>query len=236
MSDSATALAVATTASTLRDGDDGRLQRVTAQSGARASELEPLLPPRAQAEGTLRRLHETALRQFAERGFHAVSVRDLTRALGMQPSSLYAHLPSKQHLLGELIRIGHEEHRDQLRLAMLEAGSDPHDQLAALTRTHVRVHATYPLLTRLCNRELGSLLDEDKQAVLAIRLDANRMFLDVVERGQRLGAFAPVDPMLAVAAIGAMGIRVAEWWTPEVGVSVEDVEETYAAFARKLLT
>ena len=219
------------------DGEaTARLIRVTQQAGARAAEIGSLLPPRAQAEGTLRRLHETALLQFAERGFHAVSVRDLTRALGMQPSSLYAHLQSKQHLLGELIRVGHEEHRDQLRLALLEAGNDPHEQLAALTRAHVRVHATYPLLTRLCNRELGSLLDEDKASVLAIRLDANRLFLDVVERGQRLGVFSPVDPMLAVAAIGAMGIRVAEWWSPDAGVTVEEVEATYADFARKLLS
>jgi AcrR family transcriptional regulator len=233
MSDSAAAVA-----SPAADHDtvDGRLARVTQQAGASAKHVGSLLPPRAQAEGTLRRLHETALLQFAERGFHAVSVRDLTRALGMQPSSLYAHLPSKQHLLGDLIRLGHEEHRDQLRLALLEAGNDPFEQIAALTRAHVRIHATYPLLTRLCNRELGSLLDEHKTVVLAIRLDANRMFIDVVERGQRLGAFAAMDPMLAVAAIGAMGIRVAEWWHPDVGVSVDEVEETYATFARKLLT
>src|SRR3954469_1367932 len=220
------------------DRDYARLARATQQAGAPVAGVPnaSLLPPRAQAGGTLRRLHETALLQFAERGFHAVSVRDLTGSLGMQPSSLYAHLPSKQHLLGELLRIGHEEHRDRLRLALLEAGNDPTEQLSALTRAHVRIHATYPLLTRLCNRELGSLLDEDKSVVLAIRLDANRLFLDVVERGQRLGSFASVDPMLAVAAIGAMGIRVAEWWRPDVGVSVEEVEETYATFAVKLLT
>jgi AcrR family transcriptional regulator len=233
MSDSAAALVPLTARS---PADDGRLQRLTQQAGARASDLGPVLPPRAQAAGTLRRLHETALLQFAERGFHAVSVRDLTGALGMRPSSLYAHLPSKQHLLGDLIRMGHEEHRDQLRLALLEAGNEPFEQLAAVTRAHVRVHATYPLLTRLCNRELGSLLDDDKAVVLSIRLDANRMFIDVVERGQRLGVFTGEDPMLAVAAIGAMGIRVAEWWHPDVGVSIDEVEATYASFACKLLS
>src|SRR4051794_40790114 len=216
--------------------EDDRLLRVTQQAGAPAAEIGALLPARAQAEGTLRRLHETALLQFAERGFHAVSVRDLTGSLGMQPSSLYAHLPSKQHLLGELLRIGHEEHRDRLRLALLEAGNDPVEQLTALTRAHVRVRATYPLLTRLCNRELGSLLDEDKSVVLAIRLDSNRLFLDVVERGQRLGAFRAVDPMLAVAAIGAMGIRVAEWWHPRLDIDIETVAETYATFAVRLLS
>ena len=215
--------------------DNSRLARATAQAGARAAELGPILPPRASAQGTRRRLYETALLLFAERGFHAVSVRDLTSALGMQPSALYAHLASKQHLLGELIRLGHEEHRDALRLALLESGAEPLEQLEWLTRAHVRVHATYPLLTRLCNRELGSLRDDDKAEVLAVRLDANKFFLDVVERGQRLGVLAPTDPMLVVAAIGGMGIRVAEWWRPDLGISVDDVATTYADFARKLV-
>jgi AcrR family transcriptional regulator len=218
--------------------DYARLARVTRQAGAPVAEMPAasLLPPRAQAAGTLRRLHETALLQFAERGFHAVSVRDLTGALGMQPSSLYAHVASKQDLLRDLILLGHEEHRDQLRLALLDAGSEPAEQIAALTRAHVRVHATYPLLTRLCNREIGALPEPAKAEVLAIRFEANRLMLDVVERGQQLGAFTPGDPMLAVAAIGAMGIRVAEWWHPEVGVGIDEVADTYAGFAVKLLT
>jgi AcrR family transcriptional regulator len=217
------------------DRDVARLARVTEQVGAAASLPGPVLPPRAQAAGTLRRLYETALLLFGERGFHAVSVRDLTRELGLQASSLYAHVPSKQHLLGDLIRIGHEEHRDQLRLALLEVGAGPGDQIAALTRAHVRLHATYPLLTRVCNRELASIPPDQRDGILAIRLEAERLFLDVIDRGQRLGAFSAVDPMLAVAAIGAMGIRVAEWWSPDVGVTVDEVAETYALFATKLL-
>jgi AcrR family transcriptional regulator len=216
--------------------DSGRLARATAQAGARAAELDPTLPPGVEAQGARRRLYEAALSLFAERGFHAVSVRDLTNALGMQPSAIYAHVTSKQHLLAELIRMGHEEHRNILRLALLEAGAEPLEQLGCLTRAHVQVHATYPLLTRLCNRELGSLPDEDKAEVLAIRLDANRLFLDVVERGQRLGVFTPVDPMLIVAAIGAMGIRVAEWWRPDLGISADELADTYATFAQKLVS
>jgi AcrR family transcriptional regulator len=218
------------------DRDVARLARVTRQAGGAAATTGSLLPPRAQAAGTLRRLYETALLLFGQRGFHAVSVRDLTGAVGLQASSLYAHVASKQHLLGELIRIGHEEHRDQLRLSLLEVGADPAEQIAALTRAHVRVHATYPLLTRVCNRELASIPEDQRDGILAIRLDAERLFLDVIDRGRRLGVFSSADPMLAVAAIGAMGIRVAEWWSPDVGVGVEEVADTYAGFAVKLLT
>lgn len=227
---------ISESATTAVDPEISRLARVTERAGAPAPAADAgLLPARSQAAGTLRRLHEVALLQFGERGFHAVSVRDLTRELGLQASSLYAHVASKQDLLADLIRLGHEEHRDQLRLALLEAGNEPAEQIAALTRAHVRVHATYPLLTRVCNRELGSLREDQRREVLAIRLDSERLFLDVIERGQRLGSFHAPDAMLAVAAIGAMGMRVAEWWHPDVGVGIEELAETYADFAVKLL-
>ncbi len=191
---------------------------------------------RAPHAGTRLRLYEAALRLFADRGYHAVSVRDLVRELDLQASSLYAHVPSKQHLLAELIRIGHEEHRDTLRAALLAAGSDPAEQIAALMRAHVLFHCAHSLLGRVCNRELGALDDSWRVDIMAVRLESERLFYDVIDRGQQLGAFAPGDPLLAVAAIGAMGIRVAEWWQPSLDVSADDVADTYAHFAVRLLT
>jgi AcrR family transcriptional regulator len=218
-------------------GEAERLLRINEQAAGLSSPAAPgapLLPPRAVLEGTAGRIHEAALTLFGERGYHAVSMRDLASEVGVKPSSIYAHVASKQQLLTSLVRAGHLEHRDALRTAVLEAGSSPDDQLRALTRAHVMVHATYPLLTRVCNRELASLSDEHREEILTIRLDAERMFLDVINRGQRLGDFGNADPVLAVAAIGAMGMRVAEWWHPLVGVSAEELADTYAAFALRL--
>ena len=195
-----------------------------------------VLPPRVDAVGTRLRLYEAALRLFADRGYHAVSVRDLVRELDLQASSLYAHVPSKQHLLAELIRVGHEEHRDALRDALLAAGAEPAEQIAALMRAHVQFHCAHSLLGRVCNRELGALDEARRAEVMAVRLESERLFYDVIDRGQQLGAFAAGDPLLAVAAIGAMGIRVAEWWRPELDVSAEELADTYAHFAVRLLT
>jgi AcrR family transcriptional regulator len=216
----------------------GALARLTEQA-THPTDIDssrPLLPPRVTATGTLRRIYETALVLFGQRGYHAVSVRDLTRAAGLQASSLYAHFASKQQLLADLIRAGHEEHRESLRLSLLEAGADPVEQIEALTRAHVVVHATYPLLTRVCNRELAALPDAEREEILAIRLDALQMFVDVINRGQRLERFRGGDPMLALAAIGAMGMRVAEWWTPELGLDIGEVADTYAGFAVRLVS
>lgn len=224
--------------------DTDRLLRINAQAaGATRAEQAAagaptaghLLPARAVLEGTAGRIHEAALVLFGQRGYHAVSMRDLAAEVGVKPSSIYAHVAGKQQLLTALVRAGHLEHRDALRSAMLEVGSAPEEQLRALMRAHVTVHATYPLLTRVCNRELGSLSEEHRTEILGIRLDAERMFLDVIERGQRLADFGGADPVLAVAAIGAMGMRVADWWNPGIGLTVEELADTYAGFALRMV-
>ena len=219
-------------------GETQRLHQINAHVAGHVS-LEPgvpLLPARSLLEGTAGRIHEAALVLFAQRGYHAVSMRDLAAEVGVKPSSIYAHVASKQQLLIALVRAGHLEHRDTLRAAMLEAGSAPDEQLRALTKAHVTVHATYPLLTRVCTRELASLDGEDRSEILALRLEVERIFLDVIERGQRLGEFGGADPVLAVAAIGAMGIRVADWWNPALGLSVDELAETYAGFALRIVS
>jgi AcrR family transcriptional regulator len=196
----------------------------------------PLLPPRAAADGTLRRIREAALLLFGERGFHGVSVREIAKAVGVQASSIYAHLASKEQLLAELMILGHEEHREWLRLAALESGPDPVDQIRTAVRAHVGFHATYPLLARVCNRELAAISPANAQRVLAIRSDSEQIFVGIVERGVRLGVFEAPEPYLAMAALGSMGIRVAEWWDDSLGYTAQQVADRYAEFAVKLLS
>src|SRR5262245_14537645 len=81
--------------------------------------------PKLALEPTARRILEAALRMYAMQGFHGTSMRDLAKVLEIQPSALYASFPSKDHLLAELVRIGHEFHLASLRTALLAAGADP---------------------------------------------------------------------------------------------------------------
>ena len=203
-----------------------------------STSVAPLLPPRARADGTLRRVQETALLLFAERGYHGVSMRDLAAGVGMRASSLYVHVASKEGLLLDLILLGHEEHRDGMRQAVLDAdGASAAAQLAAATRAHVRMHATYPMLATVANNELRSLGEESKRVVTAVRGDAEGMLRDIIDRGVRLGEFACPDTWLAMAAIGGIGIRVASWYrAAESPYPVELVCDRYAEFALRIVS
>lgn len=215
-----------------------------------------LLPPRAASDGTLRRVQEEALVRFADLGYHGVSMRDIAEGCGIKASSIYAHIRSKAELLSQLALIAHQEHREGLAESLLDAGTDPVDQLRALVRTHTRFHATYPVLATVANNELHALSDEAAAAVQALRDDGVRIFMDVIQRGVKLGKFVCDDAALVTAAIAAMGIRLAAWYRPEGqrgtdsyatrvfrlfgefgrSYTIEEIVDRYAEFALKLVS
>ncbi|WP_462379783.1 TetR/AcrR family transcriptional regulator [Pseudomonas sp. Marseille-QA0892] len=82
------------------------------------------------------RLKEVALRQFAERGYHAVGLRQLASELGLQAGSLYAHIDSKESLLRELIEDGYDELIESARDALYRASSRV-TPLSVLIRHHL---------------------------------------------------------------------------------------------------
>lgn len=195
-----------------------------------------LLPPGIELTDAKRRLYEAAMELFGRDGYHGVSIRDIANALGQQPSAIYFHVASKQELLFELAMIGHEAHLQRLRDALLDAGTDPLDQLCALVTAHVEGHLIYPAMGRLTNRELGALDEDQLRTVLAIRSQAEQTFIDVLDRGVRMGEFHIDDTFLAAKALGAMGVRVPEWWTQDSPRPGGDIVAAYVQYARKLVT
>jgi AcrR family transcriptional regulator len=60
-------------------------------------------PASADARDTRRVILDAALDLFAERGYHATSVRALARTVGVRESALYHHFPSKEAILEAVI-------------------------------------------------------------------------------------------------------------------------------------
>lgn len=193
------------------------------------------LPPGTSPGGSRGQILSEALRLFAEQGYGAASIRDIASRVGIKGASLYSHYPSKAHVLAELIRIGHEEHFGRMRDALLAARPDVNEQLSAIVRAHVCAHADYPMLAVVSNSELHALPEEFAAPLLAIRRQSESLLLDVIQRGVNLGVFKVPDVPLAMMAIGAMGLRVAHWYTPESGKTPGQIADTYALFAARLL-
>jgi AcrR family transcriptional regulator len=201
----------------------------------RLAAVATVLPPGAAQDGSRGVILGEALRLFAEHGYGGASIRDIAQLVGIKGASVYSHFPSKAHVLAELIRIGHEEHLHRMRTALLSAGPEPQSQLKAVVRAHVLAHAEYSMLAVVANAEMHALPAEFARPILDVRRQSETLMIEVIQRGVDLGVFHVPDVQLAMPAIGAMGLRVAHWYTPELGKSPEQIADTFAEFACRVV-
>jgi len=195
----------------------------------------PALPPRPATGGTRDRILLAGLRLFAEHGFHGTSIRDIAAESAVQSASLYAHFPSKEAILAELVLAGHEEHHTRLVTALLKSGTDPRDRLAALVRAHVQAHIDYPMLAVVANNEMHALSIAAAAPAVAVRRRSEALLAEVLVIGHQQGVFDLVHPEATAAAIGSMGIRVANWYpAPTADLSPSQLADAYASLALRM--
>jgi AcrR family transcriptional regulator len=200
-----------------------------------ASAQAAVLPPQVDADGPRRKILEAALRLFATQGFHGSSIREIVKLVELQASAVYAHFPSKESVLAELARLGHQAHFHALQSALLDAGADPVDQLAAIVGANAIVHATYPHLAVVVNEEMRALSDELAAPALALRNQSTALALQILDRGLRAGRFSTPGLDVTVAAIGAMAMRIPYWYSPALGYGVEQLADKQVELALRMV-
>jgi AcrR family transcriptional regulator len=203
-------------------------------SPRRLSAVAVHLPDGATPAGTRGRVLLSALRLFAERGFHGTSIRDIASAAGINSATLYSHYPSKENVLAELVLLGHQELHRRLQQALIESGPGPAEQLAALVRAQVFAHTDFPLLALVANQELHALSAASAAPALALRDQSLDLALQVLRNGVRTGDFTVADVELAAIAIGSMGLRVANWFGPDQTHTRDHIANAFAGFALRI--
>jgi AcrR family transcriptional regulator len=98
--------------------------------------------PRALSKSrvTRRLILEGAARLFRQRGYAAVSLRDIAEAVNMKTGSLYYHFDSKESLVEEILTLGTQGAMAASinSVATLGMGADPVDKLEAVLIAHTR--------------------------------------------------------------------------------------------------
>lgn len=172
------------------------------------------------------RILELALRLMAEHGVHAMSMRRLAAACGLNVASIYHYFPSKADLLGAVI--AHQSYEALLEpTPPIDTSLDPQARLAALLHWIWSAMAGQDDMWRLL---LGESLRGDEQAMAsaatlsatfeaALRRWLGELFPDVawdpvvtarVLRGLIYGFFVEHLPLPAADRARLLGRRAAE--------------------------
>ncbi|WP_076259123.1 TetR/AcrR family transcriptional regulator [Intrasporangium flavum] len=183
---------------------------------------------------TVDRLMHAAAHAFADKGFHATTTRDIASGAGLSPAGVYVHFGSKEELLFNLSRSGHESALRLLRGAIAD-GPTPTDQLANVMARFSEWHVEQYQVARVVQYEHHHLTPEHHAEVLALRKEMDGLVRGVLERGVADGAFTVEDSADTALALLSIVVDVARWYSPTIRRSPEQIGATNASLALRLV-
>ncbi|MGW4355204.1 TetR family transcriptional regulator [Nocardia sp. NPDC004582] len=189
---------------------------------------------RSRADETRARLLDAAIVAFAERGFHGSTTRDITSIAGLSTAAIYVHHRSKEELLYQVSRAGHENTLTRLRAA-LSASDDPVEQLVAVMRDFAIDHARGHTGARVVNYELAALSPEHQREIKDIRRVIDTEMRRLIERGVAAGVFDNPNPRMAAVALLSLGIDLARWYRDDGPLSPEEIGDYYVDLALRIV-
>ncbi len=163
---------------------------------------------------TLAAIREAGLQLIYERGYEAMSLRDLATRVGLQPGSLYNHIATKEALLFDLIH----EHMVALLArvdAELDGIDDPTERLKAFIAFHLAYHIERKREVFIGSAELRSLGRRNRKRIVDLRRAYEDRLCAILELGVAKKKFRPGDVRVAAYAILAMLTGICTWYDPK---------------------
>ncbi|MDX6623965.1 MAG: hypothetical protein QOE75_1897 [Solirubrobacterales bacterium] len=164
---------------------------------------------------------------FAERGFQATSMAELTEATGLAAGGLYHYIDGKDDLLIAICDELLEPLLVRAREIVAGAGS-PEEQLRELLRAwlaHIAGHLDHMLVFA---QERHVIEREPRwRSVRAQREEFEQILDDVLARGEADGSMSFADRGLALRALLGMVNYSPQWLRPQGRLSPEQIADGY---------
>lgn len=171
-------------------------------------------------------IHVAATELFAQRGYHATSMRAIAAAAEIQPAAIYHWYPSKEAIL---IRLQDDfmERLTEKVVAAMARQDRPAMRLAAAVREHVVFHGLHRREAFVTDSEIRALTDSPRRALIAKRDDYQATFSEMIRDGIRDGSLHATDAHVATYAILLQCTGVALWFDPDGPLKLEQVAELH---------
>ncbi|MER5917007.1 TetR/AcrR family transcriptional regulator [Streptomyces sp. NPDC001982] len=185
------------------------------------------------------RVLDSALDLFYERGFRSTSVRDVMAACHLTSGAFYNHFSSKDALLYQIATTTHDL-CDQYLYRALSTSTEPRAQLWNLTFAIAEFHAEHAKEARVTSQDFRELPERELNEIRQRRRQVRAMFEHVLTAGVEAGAFE--SPRLGdgrairllATTITNMAIRIAEWFSPDDGLSAKEIAAFHGDIALRM--
>ena len=174
---------------------------------------------------------QSAANIFFAKGFHATSIEDVARDVGMLKGSLYYYIKSKDDLLFQLLLAGIED-SDAFIASQIDPQGDPLGQLERAIRAQIDYIVQNRVQFGLFLHEFDSLSGKRQHKLISVMSRYNSRFVELVRRGQEQGQLIQGEPWIIVNGILGMCNWLYRWYDTD---EISDPEQVKQIFVRMLL-
>ena len=186
------------------------------------------------AKLTKPKISEIALHLFAERGYAAVSMRQIAFKVGLQVGALYNYFPDKQTILSELL-INHMENLLQTWLRQI-LPEKPDKLLEFFVDFHIEYHLNRPEEVFIAYMELRNLTPENFKKIEKLRNKYELILNKILSDGVTKNFFLCEETKIASLAIIGMLKEVNTWYKTDGRISVPEIKNIYQQIVLKAVT
>ncbi len=169
---------------------------------------------------------EAAVELFAQRGYHATSMRDIAGAVAVRAAGIYHWYESKEAILLKLQDAFIIDLTAEVN-AGIERQQRPEARMAAAVREHVVFHGLHTREAFVTDSEIRALSPRNRDRLVARRDEYQELFIGLIEDGLRAGVFTVSEVRVAAYAILLECTGVALWFDPAGSLSLTQVAEVH---------
>lgn len=193
---------------------------------AQAATPRELLKARKQAQ-VREEIVRVAARQFAERGYRAVTIDDIANELGFTKSAVYYYFGNKAQILWHI----YEEIYDSYISMVSEIRDADLSPRAAMQRV-IYQHALWVIerrdWTAIYFREESELSEEQRGIIRRRKRDYDAIIEGIYAAGVKQKVFADIPPHIAVSGILGMCNWLYVWFSDKGPVTPDEIAMHYA--------
>ena len=141
----------------------------------------------------------TAAKLFKEKGYSAVTMRDIAKSMGIKAASLYNHINSKQEILSNIIITLAEEFTKGMDIIM-NSNNNSIENLINIVNLHVKITTNNPFGMASLNSDWMHLEDQ-LEYYLELRKNYENNFRQIIELGIKNNELVCTDTDLILFSV-----------------------------------
>ena len=151
---------------------------------------------------TKRKIFETSMKLFAQKGYDATSIEEITATVGVAKGTLYYHFSSKEEIFNFLVEEGMKLLKNSIDIKISKV-SNYVDKIRAVVLIQIKVIAKYEdfmtiVLSQIWGNEARNIMCKNKV------IEYIKTIEDLLKEGMEHGEIIQGDP--AVMASGIFGL------------------------------